>query len=298
MTTDKRTWLTEIITKFVQNSPENSLRMEPDEKAWDEVLIGFSSGADPLFEDYKDLVGPFHWTPVEIFSLTFPDFIVQPRDLTVISWVLPQREATKADNRKETFYPGKRWVYARFPGEEFNNQLRKHVVEELELVGIKAVAPVISPQWQMEMSPKYGFASKWSERHAAYASGLGTFGLSDGLITPKGKAHRVGSVVANMAVPITVRPYNDHHAYCLFFYDGSCTGCRKRCPVGAITEEGHDKMKCWGHAHQTCGRFVKENYGFEGYGCGLCQTSVPCESGIPKKILKSLDDTASTKEID
>ena len=221
----------------MKNSPENSLKMEPDEKAWDEVLVGFSSGADPLYEEYKDLVGELHWTPLEAFSIQFPDVTVNPDDLTVISWILPQREATKADNRKETFYPSRRWVQARFPGEEFNNSLRRHVVQELSSKDVKSFAPVLLPQWSWGKSEKYVLASKWSERHAAYAAGLGTFGLCDGLITAKGKAHRVGSVVANLSVPATERPYDDHHEYCLFFYDGSCTGCRKRCPVGAITEE-------------------------------------------------------------
>ena len=287
MTEDLRKWLNDILDGFVQESPENSLKMDPDERAFDEILVGFSSGADPLYNDYKELIGPFHWTPLEILSLTFPELAITPDQLTVISWILPHREPTKADNRKESFYPSRRWVHARFPGEEFNNLLRKHLVERLAEIGVQAVAPVLSPQWSMEKSPKYGFASKWSERHAAYAAGLGTFGLCDGLITPKGKAHRVGSVVANLVVPFSPRLYDDHHAYCLFFHDGSCNACRKRCPVGAITEKGHDKEKCWAHAGVTCAEFAKSNYGFDGYGCGLCQTGVPCESGIPKKILRS-----------
>jgi epoxyqueuosine reductase len=287
MTIDKGSWLVDTIENFVKESPENSLRMVPDERAFDEILVGFSSGADPLYNDYKELVGPFHWTPVEILSLTFPECDFKPDELTVISWILPHRGATKADNRKEPFYPSRRWVHARFPGEEFNNHLRRYVVEEVDKIGVKSVAPVLSPHWSMEKSPKYGFASKWSERHAAYAAGLGTFGLCDGLITRKGKAHRVGSVVANLVVPVTSRPYDDHHEYCLFFHDGSCDGCRKRCPVGAITEKGHDKEKCWAHAGVNCAEYAKSNFGFDGYGCGLCQTGVPCESGIPGKILKS-----------
>jgi epoxyqueuosine reductase len=295
MTVDMGIRLTELIEDFVKNSPENSLKMEPDEKAWDDVLVGFSSGADPLYEQYKDLVGELHWTPLEAFSIKFPDVTVNPKDLTVITWILPQREATKADNRKETFYPSRRWVQARFPGEEFNNCLRRHLAQELGNMDIKSVAPVLLPEWGWAKSERYVLASKWSERHAAYAAGLGTFGLCDGLITAKGKAHRVGSVVANLSIPATERPYSDHHAYCLFFFDGSCGGCRKRCPVGAITDKGHDKQKCWNHAGVTCAEFVKKNYGFDGYGCGLCQSGVPCESGIPDKILKSMN-SAATRE--
>jgi len=84
----------------------------------------------------------------------------------------------------------------------------------------------------MSQSERYGFASAWSERHVAYASGLGTFGLCDGLITPKGKAMRCGSVAAQIQVPPTPRPYQDHHAYCLHFSQGSCGLCITRCPSG------------------------------------------------------------------
>jgi epoxyqueuosine reductase len=270
-----------IIDDFIRTSPENSLKNEAREPAWDEALVGFSSGADPIYESYKEHVGPFHFTPEEIFNLTFPEGRAAGEDLTVISWILPQREITKADNRAEDFYPSERWVRARFPGEDFNILLRKHVVEELLNKGIQAVAPMLSPEWKIEVSPKYGLASRWSERHAAHASGLGTFGLCDGLITPRGKAHRVGTVVARVKIPPTPRPYQDHREYCLFFADGSCLACADRCPVGAISEEGHDKKLCWDHAGGTCAKYVKESFGFEGYGCGLCQTGVPCESGIP-----------------
>ncbi len=274
-----------IVTDFVKSSPDNSMQMSTDEPAWEEVLVGFSSGEDPLFDDFKEHVGEFHHTPAEIFNLEFPDKPAAPAELTVITWILLQREATKRDNGKEDFYPAERWVMARFPGEAFNELLRKHVPEKLSGFGVDALAPILSPHWKWEMSPKFQFASTWSERHAAYASGLGTFGLCDGLITAKGKAHRVGTVVARLDLEPTPRTYTDHHAYCLFYTDGSCMSCAKRCPVEAISEKGHDKIACWDHAGGTCAKYVKEKFGIEGYGCGLCQTKVPCQNGIPKKIL-------------
>lgn len=288
MEEDRRAWVVEVVEDYVKRSPENRLKRDSGEPAWDEVLVGFSSAADPLFDEYKTLVGTFHWTPLEIFGKTFPDADYRAEELTVISWILPQRAVTKRDNRKEDLYPAERWVQARFAGEDFNSSLRRHLVAQLDKIGVKAVAPSIAPDFKFEMSPQYVFASRWSERHAAYAAGLGTFGLCDGLITAKGKAHRAGSVVAGTVIPADERPYDNHHAYCQFFTHGSCMVCAKRCPVDAISEKGHDKKKCWDHAGGTCARYVKEKYGFDGYGCGLCQTGVPCESGIPKKILKAV----------
>jgi hypothetical protein len=72
MTAYDSAWLSDVIEDFVQNSPENSLKMENEEKAFDEVLFGFSSGSDPLYEAYKDLVGELHWTPRKSFPLSFP----------------------------------------------------------------------------------------------------------------------------------------------------------------------------------------------------------------------------------
>jgi len=274
-------WAADIIREFVEKSPENTLQNEANEKAFGTPLIGFSKGDEHLYESYKEHVGPFYMTPWEVFAITFRDFSVKPGELTVISWILPQTQATKADNRKETFYPSERWARARIFGEQVNEKLRKHLVAVLESKGYQAVAPSLTPQFSIRISPKYGFASTWSERHAAFASGLGTFGLCDGLITPVGKAMRTGSVVARIQIPPTPRPYTDHHEYCLFFTEGKCKKCIPRCPAGAISELGHDKIKCRGYMFPMINEYVKAQYHFDGYGCGLCQTGVPCESKIP-----------------
>lgn len=47
-----------------------------------------------------------------------------------------------------------------------------------------------------------------------------------------------------------------------------------------MTEAGHDKIKCKAYLEITA-KYVKANFGFKGYGCGFCQTGVPCESKIP-----------------
>ncbi|MFH1629140.1 MAG: epoxyqueuosine reductase [Pseudomonadota bacterium] len=282
-TSEPSAWIVGIINDFIDNSPENTLKNKDNDRAFETPLVGFSSGDDPLYEAYKDHVGPFYMTPWEVVTVTFRDFTVKPGDLTVISWILPQSAATKADNRRETFYPSERWARARIFGEEVNVKLRKHVVASLTSKGVQGIAPLLTPQFSIRISPKYGLASTWSERHAAYAAGLGTFGLCDGLITPVGKAMRTGSVVARIQAPPTPRPYTDHHAYCLFFTAGTCKKCIPRCPVRAITEKGKDKRICSRHLFPVTKDYVVSEYGFDGYGCGLCQTGVQCESRIPSK---------------
>ena len=286
MTSDQvtvdREWIERVVLEFIETSEENRLENAAEDKAFDTPLIGFSRGDDPLYESYKQYVGPFHWTPLEAYEGEFPNSGVTADQLTVISWILPHIKATKQDNRKETLYPAERWARARIFGEEVNVKLRRHVIEKLRQHGIDAMAPALRKDWEMKKGVKYVFASTWSERHAAHASGLGTFGLCDGLITPKGKAIRAGSVIARIVVPPTPRPYSSHQAYCLFLSEGTCGRCISRCPVGAISEKGHDKLKCIGHLHPATNAYVESNFGFKGYGCGLCQTGVPCESTIPK----------------
>jgi epoxyqueuosine reductase len=273
-------WVEDSIKGFVK-SPQNSLGYQETQPAWETPLVGFARGDDPVFLDIKASIGPFYWTPIDVFRLTFPDLQISPDQLTVISWVLPQARATKAENRKETRYGSERWVRARKFGEEFNTKLRSHMARLLTEAGYEAVAPQLSPLWGTRQSDKYGLSSTWSERHAAYASGLGTFGLCDGLITPLGKAMRCGSVVSRFSTQPTPRPYDSHQQYCLFFSEGTCGKCIGRCPAGAISTQGHDKVKCREYLETVIAKHAKEQYGLEAYGCGLCQTKVPCESRIP-----------------
>ena len=279
---DKGTWIEAAIRDFMATSPHNTLEDGTDEAAWDDVLVGFSSGADPIWQQYKEYIGAFHWTPLEVFSQHRPGETATPDELTVISWVLPQRAGVREDNRRETKYPAEKWARIRVYGEAFNIALRQRLVQHLEDAGHPAIPPMLVPNWAIVKSERFSYASSWSERHAAHAAGLGTFGLCDGLITQKGKALRAGSVIARISVDPTPRPYADHRAYCLFFANGTCGKCIDRCPARAITEAGHDKEKCREHLVRSR-EYVQKTYRFEGYGCGLCQVGVPCESTIPVK---------------
>jgi len=258
-------------------------RLGPDlaEPVWDSPLIGVSRGDDPLYAEFKETIGPFYWTPLEVFQLRFPGLDTAASDLAVIVWVLPQTEATRREHRTCTLFPSRRWSLARLYGEAVNDRIRDHLTRVLIEAGHPAVAPVRLPEFRREVSERFGIASRWSERHAAYASGLGTFGLCDGLITERGKAVRLGSVVADVDLPATPRPYHNRTEYCLRLAGGECDACIRRCPAGAISEAGHDKERCFAYIRKTAIPHVEGELGFPVPSCGLCQTGVPCESRRP-----------------
>jgi epoxyqueuosine reductase QueG len=279
--TDNGTWIRGIVKNFIESS-ENTMENSANDKVFEGPITGYARGDDPIFEEFKKDIGAFYLTPLEAFEKVYPGSGVRADELTVISWVLPHIKETKIDNRKEKTYPSERWTRGKKFGILVNVKLQKHLIKTLGETGHKAMAPCTPSIWSEQMSEKYGRASTWSERHAAYAAGLGTFGLCDGLITSVGKAMRCGSIVAQIAVPPTKRPYERHTEYCLFLSGGSCGMCMARCPAGAITEKGHDKEKCRAHCDGICTEYAKTHFDIDINVCGLCQTKVPCESGIPR----------------
>lgn len=273
------------IVKFVQESSSNRRKVDGG-RYFGLPLVEFASADDPLFKEYKKAFGRFHLSPKDIFDLTFGKSD-RNKELSVISWILPISEDTRKANRKATKFPSLLWSHTRYFGEPFNSKLRDHVVSLLKRKGYKALAPTKSPHFIHHMhAPRVGFTSNFSERHAAYACGLGTFGLCDGFITPKGKAVRVGVVVTDLVLKPSDKPYAYHHGNCLYYFNRTCKVCATRCPAGAITSKGHDKDKCFDFMHNVSRPANSAKYGVKITGCGLCQTKVPCEFQIPKLIQK------------
>jgi epoxyqueuosine reductase QueG len=281
-------YIEDIVRTFWDSAPENSIHLENAEKVWDHPILGIAAGDDKWFMRLKKMIGPFFWTPLEAYSQAFPHHDACASELRVIVYVLPQTEHTRREQRSEKTLPGWRWAAARFYGEQFNRALRRHLSQTLCTAGYPAVAPELLPDFAYRKSKKFGIASNWSERHAAFIAGLGTFGLSDGLITPKGKAVRIGSVVARIPLPVTPRAYGEnHHAWCLWYAKQSCAACVKRCPVDAIsTRNGHDKEQCFRYIRQTTAPYVHERFGLGDTPCGLCQVGIPCEFQIPPTLIK------------
>jgi epoxyqueuosine reductase QueG len=264
------------VKEFVQNSPGNyvqeDIALRPDlagMQIFSEPIFGYASAEDPLFPELKKpgIIGPHFMAPREWL----------PSAKTVIALFLPFTETVRAANRQNMDWPAPAWLHARVEGQAFQDQICNFGVELFRNEGMEALAPMEDPRFSrtspvtQNRNEQDYYTSNWSERHAAYVCGLGTFGLSKGLITKKGIAGRYISVITAAQFESDKRPYTGVYDYCT-----RCGVCGRNCPGGAISLEK-------GKSHPLCSAFVESTRVKHAprFGCGKCQVKVPCEAGIP-----------------
>ncbi len=165
------------------------------------------------------------------------------------------------------------------------------MVSLLETAGYRAVAPVCTRPMSIKISPDGLPYTDWSEKHAAYAAGLGTFGLHTSLITKAGIPLHLGSVITDLTLTPTPRKYDNHRVHCLQYHDNSCQLCAQHCPSGAVNTQAFDGKKCMAYSRDQLPKLDRELHGEPRPGshpmCALCQIRVPCETGIPAEKLKN-----------
>jgi epoxyqueuosine reductase len=290
---DPAAFLEAAIKEYVATSPNNILPDFPGEGMWDEPLVGFADGDDPLFLEYKTLIGDFHLTPREALEGHLKKKTLgydHPEKISVVSYFLPSAGPIRESMRKESEISSLRGNRQRWFGQELNARLERRLITLLEDLGYHAAAPVQEGWFEIKREGCPGApTSNWSQRHVAYAAGLGTFSLNDSFITARGSAGRLGSIVCDVAIEPTPRVAKGHRENCLFGREGTCGVCIKRCPAGAISEAGHDKAKCFAYLNAGMWQKVKERGRTETFigryiGCTFCQTGVPCEGRIPASL--------------
>lgn len=271
------------LTNYITTDSDNYLDFI-NGPGYEEPLFGFSSIFNPLFNVFKTVVGDIHLTPSEVYNKAYPNEILN--NGTVISVALPLTEAIIKSNRKSTYWPSKEWTLARtYSDEILKDKITDRLVSIVENLGYQALVPTRQSFFSRLVNSE-GAYSTWSERHVAYACGLGTFSLTDAMITEKGSAVRFISIITDLVIDTDQKQIKGHMDNCLFFTKGTCKACIKKCPIGAISEKGHDKLKCaqflYGEESQQVASKLGA-YPHAGSGCGLCQCGVPCERKNPNK---------------
>jgi epoxyqueuosine reductase len=263
---------------FVLNSKDNYITKEiaisdnvVGMKIFEAPIFAFGDADDEYFEVLKkpSSIGEHFRGP--------KDWLLKSK--TVISFFLPFSEEVKKGNRRDMLWPSEEWLHGRIEGQALLNKLCIYLNSELVNAGYNSKVPSLDDMFwaktgfnKNSANPEVSFTSNWSERHVAFVCGLGTFGLSKGLITSKGIAGRFGSIITELYLKPDTRKYENIYEHC-----SMCGACVKNCPVNAISIEN-------GKNHSICSEFLDktaEKYKPR-YGCGKCQIGVPCESRIPK----------------
>ena len=250
--------LTETLTDFIQTSPLNRVPDLADLQLFDSPLLGVAGADDELFPQLRQpsVISENYMLP--------SDWL--PTAKSIIAFFLPFTAQVRISNRQQGL-PSIEWLYGRIEGQTFVVAVGNLLVDLLKQSGYEAVFPTVDPRLKIVER-----RSNWSERHTAFIAGLGTISLNRSLITKAGAAGRLGSVITNLDLPATKRNYHQFDENC-----SHCGVCIKRCPAGAISTDGKDHAICDAFLETTRQQFVPR------YGCGKCQTAVPCEQGIPKK---------------
>lgn len=265
-----------LVTQFFSTSKENYISEKyaiskdlVGVKMFDPPIMKIGNAEDPLFLKLKEPsgIGSHFLLPVEWL----------PQAKSVLTFFFPFSKKVCESNKKIEIWPSSEWLHSRIEGQKFINEFILYLQKEIRSNGYLSIVPSLDERFWAKTEinpstchPEASYTSNWSERHVAYICGLGTFGLSKGLITERGMAGRLASLITNLKVEPTIRKYNGIYDFCI-----NCGACMKNCPAGAITKKGKDHTICSAFLNKTLDKYRPR------YGCGKCQTGVPCEHGTP-----------------
>jgi len=240
----------ELLSFLKEEFKNNTLNLLPETygggKIFSDPLIGVAKASDSIFQKYKELLGTEHLNPLEMWLANDQDY-VSTSELSVVSIVFPFTEKIRKEGNNfivlpKITLPAEIYTIARNYGNEFKREVVKKVINFFEIEEYKATSGLLSDAYSIIMKKK--FYTTWSERYIAFAAGLGTLGLHEGLITDVGCNIRLASIITNAPLEVTSRKSDEPYANCLYFAKGLCKECAKKCPINAITDKGYNKIKC------------------------------------------------------
>lgn len=226
---------------------------------WRTPIVGFADAGSRYIENIEKFVGTSHRQPTDYLK----------HATIIISCFVPFSKEISASNAvSKGNYTSKEWSDAYEVTNDMLDRLTLFIADKVHDLGYDAVVPKDIGMKKEELK------SPWSQRHIAYAAGLGTFGINNMLITEKGCCGRYCSVITNL--PIEADKILEEEN-CLYKKNRTCAKCVEHCIQGALTTEGFDRFKCF----EVC--LSNENL----YGhavCGKCTTEIPCAFSVPKEM--------------
>ena len=226
------------------------------ETDWKKPLIGFADAFHPVIRSLRELVSETHYMPEDIL----------PEPTVILAYFLPFREDIGRSNA-EGELPSKMWAQAYTDTNTMFPLLNRRLQRVIEGWGYRAA----TPEGIGTLGPDRIY-SNWSQRHIAYAAGLGTFGVNNMLITKEGCCGRYFTLVTDLPVSPD-RPIEEEN--CLYKRNGGCGLCLRRCPAGALhCNAPFDRAACYEQLRSNETDFSEKV-------CGKCVVGLPCTFRAP-----------------
>jgi len=171
---------------FASNELNRLPQMFGGDRIFSAPLIGVSCGDDDLFEKLKEIIGPEHLTPSDMWTQRgLPEDESLAKRLRILSVVFPYARIIREEGEKNIEdVPPEIYCVARNFANQFMDAVLEQIVGYIQTKGFRAISGVKSGAFQiLTKETPFRIYSNWSERHIAFASGLGTFSLHEGLIT-------------------------------------------------------------------------------------------------------------------
>ena len=257
------------LTHFIQSYISAYQQREEIATCYGEPLVGFADAWHPYIQNLPQVISPTHELPQNIL----------PDVKTIIAYYVPFTKDLAKSNRTGGITASPEWARAY----EETNALFVELNEELiRFIHAKAGHAGITPKAVTFYQDR--LISDWSQRHIAYAAGLGTFGLNNMLLTRCGCCGRFSTVLTNLDLEAD-QPLTEE--YCLYKKNGTCGACVKHCPTGALTYDGYDRFKCYAVCKENAKIYTQFGSSYtneDGSGsnsvgsevCGKCITGSPC----------------------
>ena len=266
--------------------------------AWEGFLLGFAAGDDPLWDELKSAVGPEHWTPAEAFAAAArarrgrlgrraagrqP---ARPRSRRASPSSAGRSARPRPQRQPTASRPACRPSPGPAPASSGSRRTRAASGDARSpdrARGTKPSPPRCCPPGPRPTPIRTAGVPPGRSGTWPMSAGLGTFGLTGGLITQKGQAVRFGSVVVKAVIPATPRPYSSPFAYCLHFSGDGCAECADRCPAGSVSVAGPRQGSLRPPSEAALPKSTSSASTASTATAAACaRPAVPCESGIPE----------------
>lgn len=249
-----------LLEKQIAGIVETCVRREdPQGIIWRDSRTGFALIHERPFQKLRTWVRQDHLMPEDLL----------PGAESVISFFLPfTKEITCSNN--DGVPASRQWGEAYVKTNSLIRLINEEISYMLEAGGFNCAQIPATHNFDKE-----SLTSRWSHRHVAYLSGLGTFGKNNLLITESGCSGRLGSLVTDAPLSSTPLPQQE---FCIERRGKSCGACVGRCAKGALTTQNYDRHSCYEQCLDNSKNLGKESLMDV---CGKCLTKLPCTYSVP-----------------